>query len=340
MILQKLTRSFLSIFILISLAACRHRPRQISFYYWRTVFQLNELERKAIQNNGVTTLFIRYFDVDFNPADSIPKAISPIAFNTMPGNLRIVPVVYLRNRTFYRISIDSIPTLAKAVKGLVSAINKANKIQSSELQFDCDWTEKTKNKYFLFLRQVRLLSKDSISCTIRLHQVKYPAQMGIPPVDVGVLMFYNMGNIDTGTGNSVYEKSIAEKYSPSIKTYPLPLDLAIPIFSWSLQIRDGRVIQLLNKMSAIHFVNDSNFTPETEKRYNVNHACFRGGYYFRQGDHVKIEQVPSSDLFDIVAQVNKYSNRSVRNLIFYDLDQRNLVLYEKNIFRKVGDCID
>ena len=293
----------------------------------------------AIESNRVKAIHIRYFDLDFPPEGKVPIPLIPVIFNEKPVNLGVIPVIFIKKRLFDRISIDSIPNLANKVFGLISEINRSIQQNPPGVQFDCDWSEKTKNKYFLFLRAYRALAKSGISCTIRLHQVKYAGIMGIPPVDYGVLMFYNMGEIDAGSGNSVYEKSIAEKYSPSIKTYPLTLDLALPIFTWSLQLRDGRVIQLLNKMSFAHFENDSNFNRVTATRYSVRNSCFLGGYYFRVGDSVKIEHVSEEDLMDISGQVNQYTNQKIRNLIFYDLDQRNLSLYEKNIIPEIRSRI-
>ncbi len=188
------------------------------------------------------------------------KPVSPIIFDGSSINYNIIPVVFIKKRVFERIREDNIESLAKSIYSLVSTVNHSIKKVPNRIQFDCDWTEKTRDKYFLFLRLYRSLSQSGISCTVRLHQVKYPGIAGIPPVDYAVLMFYNMGEINAGTGNSVYDKEIAKKYSPSIKSYPLELDLALPIFSWGLQLRAGRVIQLLNKMRFLQFETDSNFT--------------------------------------------------------------------------------
>ncbi len=282
------------------------------------------------------TIQTRYFDLDFPPEDSLPGPVSPIIFKNTPG-IRIIPVVYIKKRVFERVSDDSIRSLAKAVYKLVSAISGSINQQAEGIQFDCDWTETTRDRYFLFLREYKSLSNGTVSCTVRLHQVKYPKVAGIPPVDYGVLMFYNMGEISAGEINSVYDRKTSEKYSPSLKTYPLPLDLALPIFSWALQLRNGHVIQLLNKMSFHHFENDSNFRKERNDRFMVVHSGFHGGYYFREADSVKVEKISKEDLFQIVDEVNTYSNREIRNLIFYDLDQKNIALYDENIYQELAD---
>lgn len=322
------------IYLLSSCTAPSNKP--ISFYYWKTIFHLNNFEKATLTHNAVKTLYLRYCDVDLEPGAPAPKPISPISFDTTLHNYNIIPVVFIRNRTFNKLDSAGITTLAQNIFNLVSQINNSKNLNPAEIQFDCDWTEKTKQHYFLFLTQYRAVSKQRISCTIRLHQVKYPQTTGIPPVDYGVLMYYNMGSINAGPQNSIYESSIANKYNSFISSYPLQLDVALPIFSWGLKIHDGKVSELLNKIYFAHFKNDSNFRYVSEKRFTAVNACFKAGYYFAKGDAVKIEQVSADDLLQMAKQINQHSNHEIRNIIFYDLDSTNLVQYEKDIYEKVA----
>ena len=79
-----------------------------------------------------------------------------------------------------------------------------------------------------------------LSATIRLHQVKYYKQAGIPPVDRGMLMFYNMGKLNALTAeNSIYNSNDAAGYIETVDDYPLKLDLALPAFSWAVHFRNS-----------------------------------------------------------------------------------------------------
>lgn len=312
----------------------------MAFYYWRTHFTLDSLEAAALRNNAVTTLYTRYFDIDFLPADTAPHSVSGISWDTAALPAQIIPVVYIKNRVFERLDSAGIRRLSKNTLQLVTAISSAKNITATEIQFDCDWTETTQKGYFLFLSTYRSLSKQIITATIRLHQVKYPAKTGIPPVEKGILMFYNMGQIDAGKGNSIYDKAVAARYTTAIKTYPLQLDIALPVFAWGLQLRQGKVVKLLNKMNFLHFENDPNFTALGQGRYTVQQACFHGGYYFKPGDLVKTEHVTEAQLLEITGEINRNSNHRVGNIIFYDLDKENLLLYEKNSFRKILGSLD
>jgi len=160
--------------------------------------------------------------------------------------------------------------------------------------------------------------------------------MGVPPVDKVTLMCYNLIKpLDNDNKNSILDTKELEAYLKNTKKYPLHLDIALPVFSWSQQIRDGKVIKLLNKMNFSHFENDSNFTFIQADRVLVKHPCFHGGYYFQENDLVKIEQVTKKDLLEMADAIKNHSNHRIRNLIFYDLDKTNFVLYEKDIFRAV-----
>lgn len=363
--------------LLLTITACRHRDKAMSFYYWRTSFCLDSTEKAALTDNQVTTLYLRYFDIDRPETASGPEPIAPISFscsdttrsaasgdsaglpaitsnaaslpaapNTItpakaPGDsTQIIPVVFLRNRSLLNLDSTAVDTLAANTWRLIQQISDSRRYKLTELQFDCDWTDKTRNAYFYFLNRIRNRSTLPISCTIRLHQIKYRGRTGVPPVDRGALMYYNMGNIDTGSDNSIYEPGIAAKYIPQLRTYPLQLDVALPAFSWGLLIRNGRVANLLNKMNFLHFENDPNFTAQMPGRYTAKNACFKGGYYFKAGDQIKIEHIDADGLNAIIRDVNRYSNHRLRNIIFYDLDKTNLELYDKKDFRKILDHFD
>lgn len=328
---------FQLLLLLFGASSCKQRPKSISFYFWRTNLQLDSLEKQTLKDNAVKTLYIRYFDLDWTPGDSFPAPVAPINPGKDSIEQTVVPVIFIKNRVFEGLDSPKLAILAQKTLNLVNSINVSNQLKTQSIQFDCDWTETSKIAYFNFLRQYKRLANQPISATIRLHQIKYPLRTGIPPVDYGVLMYYNMGSISPANNNSIYESTIAARYITYLKTYPLNLDIALPIFSWAQQIRDGKILQLLNKMNFRHFENDSNFVLQKNRQFRVRHACFHAGYYFKENDLVKIEDVREIELLDIITSINDNSNHRIKNLLFYDLDSENLALYEKDIFRKIMD---
>jgi len=315
---------------------CKPKVKQdISFYYWKSSFSLKEIEKAALQEQHCQTLYVKYFDVEKEDGEVKPVAI--LNFNDKLPSQKIVPVIYIKNEVFKDIDSAQTEKLVRNILSLIYQVNVSNHIKTDELQWDCDWTEKTKEPYFLFLRKVKKITHEKTSATIRLHQVKYKAVTGVPPVDKGVLMYYNMSDITGGAKNSIYDKKTANKYLNSLKSYPLPMAIAIPIFSWGIQSRDGKVVGLLNKMNEFHFDNDTNFKKEGPAQFILQQACFKEGYYFQQGDRVKIEFVNPEEVLQMAEDIKTNVSSPPEEIIFYDLDSLNLSRYDKSIFKEVLD---
>ena len=75
-------------------------------------------------------------------------------------------------------------------------------------------------------------------------------------------------------------------------------------------------------------------------RFNVVRSGFKGGYYFREGDEIKIEQVSTADLLEMADDIKQNSKGTISDLIFYDLDSVNLIQYEKDIFKKISGAVN
>jgi hypothetical protein len=212
------------------LIACQERSKSMSFYYWQRVFALDSTEEKTLQDNSVRLLYIRYFDVDWSPADTVPVTAGQLSYQSSPAAYTVIPVICFQNRVFEQLSPADIPSFTAGIFTRVRMINASRRLQTREIQFDCDWTEKTKDNYFSFLREYHRISVQTISTAIRLYQLKYPDRTGIPPVDHGVLLYFNMVRSDTGDEKSLYERSVVHRYTPSLRSYPMTLDVALPIF--------------------------------------------------------------------------------------------------------------
>ncbi|SDF10039.1 hypothetical protein [Chitinophaga filiformis] len=194
--------------------------------------------RKAL---GVQHFYLHYFDVDWSENLSMPVPEAEFASLESIGRLledcRYTPVVFITNRTFEQLPDSSCEWLAKRVADKINAfsdkleisvidrktariydqlpspiytqqdsikkiITAARERLNTEIQIDCDWTAGTREKYFHFLKALRHYYPDKIlSATIRLYPYKYTKKMGVPPVDRGMLMCYNLGDIKDASTN-------------------------------------------------------------------------------------------------------------------------------------------
>lgn len=307
----------------------------VSFYFWRTIFTLTPNERHTLKQNGVSKLYVRYFDVALQKGQPVP--LSAITFDEKPGDQHIIPVVYIRNEVMLQPALN-VDDLAGKVLSYIQQINSRHNIAFDEVQIDCDWTLNSKEVYFKFIDILKVKSRKKLSATIRLHQVKYFRNTGVPAVDRGVLMYYNMGRIAPDSSNSIYERATAQLYTASLKSYPLPLDIALPVFTWGIHIRNNTVIGLLNKVDESNFLEDDHFEMKRPPFFEVNDNVVKMGYYFEKGDRIKIESVQPDDLEEMIEDLSDAMTRQPGELIFYDLDNFNLKHYqhENQFFQKIS----
>lgn len=320
------------------LFSCQQQERPVvSFYYWKTVFRLSPKEKDCLTRNEVERVYIRYFDIDLSPKTKKSFPRSPIRFEETNHNFEIIPVVYIKNRVMLDAKLD-VNDLAKKTYSFIEQINQKNTINIQEIQIDCDWTLESRDNYLRFIEAFKKVSKKKLSATIRLHQIKYFKKTKIPNVDRGVLMYYNMGTIAPDSLNSIYDRSIAKRYLSSLENYPLPIYIALPIYSWGIHVREGRVIGLRNKMNASNFKTNSNFVLTNQNWLYCKRATFLNGIFYKENDQIKIEKITEDDLLEMANDLEVNTTKNPKEIIFYDLDEFNFKNYENDIFKKIINC--
>lgn len=322
------------ILLLILLIACQKQQKpKVSFYYWKTSFKLTDGEKRVLKENKVSKMYIRYFDVGMKTNEVLP--LLPIVFREQPENLEIVPVVFIKNEVMLNDSV-SVKNLSHKIQNLISQINKKNNIHIEEIQLDCDWSPRSKDKYLSFVSVFKNSFKGVLSATIRLHQVKYFEKTGIPNVDKGILMYYNMGNIKADD-NLIYDKNVAKKYTKNLHKYPLTLNLALPIYSWIIQKRNNNIIALYSKMNTNYLSSSNDFKPIKHNVFVVKNNLLIDGIYYKKGDIIKIETVEKADLFQMTNDLRSELKAIPDEIIFYDLDSINLKPFsdENKFFQRI-----
>lgn len=318
--------------------SCQQQEQPIiSFYYWKTIFRLSPKEKNCLAVNQVKRLYIRYFDIDLNPKTKKPFPRSPIQFEETVNDFEIIPVVYIKNK----VMLDSkliVSDLAQKTNTFIQQINLKNNITIQEIQIDCDWTLESKDNYLRFIEAFKKVSNKKLSATIRLHQIKYFKKTKIPNVDRGVLMYYNMGTIAPDFLNSIYDRNIANRYLSSLKNYPLPINIALPIYSWGIHIRDGKIIGLRNKFDSTILKNNSSFALTKNNWFICKSSTFIDGIFFKENDQLKLETISQNDLLEMANDFEENTTQNPKEIIFYDLDEFNLKNYDTTIFKEVIDC--
>lgn len=336
---------FISALLLLSSCA-DNQKRKISpaFYYWKIKDKPSSFEESYLDSFGVKKLYSKLFDIDWDAGINFPspKSIARYGSRYREG-VEVIPTIFITNRALENFpnNDEQLKELATKIYDKIMEVNDPLNWIHSEVQFDCDWTLGTKDKYFTLLEHL-VESMNyigvKVSATIRLHQVKYFEKTGVPPVDRGMLMFYNMGDLDkVGTENSILDVEIGKSYFQNFDSYPLPLDVALPIFQWGVIFRDGKLVRLINNLRAIDLKDESRFEQIAENRFMVVSSTYLEGYYLYEGDLIRLENVEQQALLESAKALSAVIESQDLTVSFYHLDSLSLSAFPKDSLEQILD---
>lgn len=229
----------MSLLLCLLMAGCSERQELTegnAVYFWRTDLRLDSTERAFLQRYHINKVYCRYFDVVIDEEGAEPKPNATIAFSsTLPDSIELIPTVYITEDCMHQKHAG----LAEKIVKRIRQMNETNDIKHvSEIQIDCDYTSKSRKNYYQFLEEVKKNWGQTLSTTIRLHQLSMEA----PPVDYGVLMIYNTGDPRKWEErNPILDIRDVHPYLKRLDSYPLPLAAAYPVYQWVRTIRNIRI---------------------------------------------------------------------------------------------------
>ena len=230
---------YIILIYLLAMTGCQKQREQLNegnaVYYWRTDFRLDSTERAFLSQYHINKVYCRYFDVVINDEAKGPVPNATITFSdSLPEGIEMIPTIYITENCMHQ---EPKGLAEKLVKRILQ-MNETNDIKGvKEIQIDCDYTAKSRKNYYQFLKEVKAAWQQTLSTTIRLHQLS----MEEPPVNYGALMLYNTGDPRKWTErNPILDVRDVYPYVQWLDDYPLPLAAAYPVFSWL------RVIQGVN----------------------------------------------------------------------------------------------
>jgi hypothetical protein len=301
-----------------------------AFYYWKTRWVASPQVLANLKENAIDTLYVRFFDVGWDDVGNAAQPISALEFQSpLPDHVEIVPVVYLVNNVFLNIPYSDVEQLADNVRKKIRRMASDQRIRFDQVQIDCDWTDGSRRNYFHFAELLGRQLKDegkSLSATIRLHQIKYAGRTGIPPVDRGMLMFYNFGRIQADASrSSIFNAEDASRYSNFIESYRLPLDVVLPAFSWSVHSREGEVVGVLEQLTTEDLDSFEGFRKLSPNRYRASRSFFFRGRYFVDGDLVVVEETTPEMTREAATLAQRGVGRKrYATVALFDLDEGHL----------------
>lgn len=360
------------LFIVINSSGCDNKQEVIrSFCYWKTSTYFDREEDSICKVLNVEHMYVRFFDVDWNPYTKEPLPVATInRLDLNESNLEITPSVFITNAVVLESSKEQLDTLAKQIQKRIKEIglryneDKAYKRASNivyspkrdskkilnldsikaielaklkqdfnEILLDCDWTEKSKDNYFYLLEQLKKeLENCQLAVTIRLWQYKYSEKAGVPPADKGLLMCYNLSSPnDYETKNSIGTSDELEKYITH-SDYDLDLDIALPLFSWTVVFRGNQFKGIVSDYES--FIKDSvrikNIAPN---KYVLQDDVLVGQTYLRNGDEIRIEKISDEEINKMISIIkNRVPFNDNTKVTFFSFDKKYIHDYGiKNI---------
>ncbi|MGS2760979.1 hypothetical protein [Sinomicrobium sp. M5D2P9] len=305
----------------IILAGCHNNDvRPVQFYHCRSNADIGPAEKEIFEALGSEKLNLRLFDVDKEEGQTQPKTIVR-SFDASVLDAEYIPTVFMTNRVFVGITTVRIHQLAGDVLGMINSLSEENGLGNfNEIQIDCDWTTGTKDTFFTFLDHMKELSGKQISCTLRLHQVKYREQTGVPPADKVYLMAYATSDPTEVSGwNSILDMGLLRDYLSTLNDYPLDFDIALPLYSWAVMTNHLGKKKLINGVTEGELMHPDYKPVGRGGVYEVQEDVFLHGIWLNKDFLVKVESISPELLLGAKSFLGKKINRPY-GLVYYHLD--------------------
>ena len=273
-------------------------PPPISYYHWANRYNDDPV---LVKTYAPAQLYLKLLDIGYRDGK---LSINPTHIGT-PPSIPVIPAVFLDNNALKAASLDTI-------REQILTHIPPKTYQS--LQVDCDWTEQSRDAYFTFLHSLHA-DYPQLSVTLRLHQIKYADRTGVPPADRAVLMYYNMSDIsNTDTKNYILDNAVGQRYLHNFRQYPLPLDLALPLYQQTRVIRQSRLVHLAQGAT----VNADKTERLEDNHYRVTAGHYWQEYYLYPDDELRLDTVDIPALQQAARQLAAVMHPD--EIIFYTLN--------------------
>lgn len=333
---------FASLFLMLLCGACQKSVQDHvthGVYIWNSRSDygyLDTTEIKFLRRNQVQRLYCKLTDVVWDDVDHA----HPVDIKNVPSDADInahydiIPCIFITNEAMLKSSRQELDYMAEKISSRLARYHD----KSTEYQIDCDWSENSKGNYFYFLTKMKQhLKTKQQSVTLRLYPYKYSQKVGVPPADRAMLMLYNFKSPQVlGEDNTIFDKVEAEKYLSDNK-YPIPLDFAIPSFSWNiLYASDGKFLGFINESS---ITTDSLLCKPLKKSlFVIEKDTTVGAIYLRKGNLLKIEHISKAELLEARSLVDEFKNSNSYTLSVFDLSYKSMALINEDqhehVFKK------
>jgi len=340
----------LMVALLTTLVSMRKRTVTRGYYYSENEIKKRGIDTGFIHELNIKRFYVRFLDVDGQLKGSgFKKSKIQVDWSVFPEKSEIVPIIHIAPQTFRNLrSAQELKTLQDSLARELHAMADMKKtgFVFPEIQFDCDWTEDTRTSYFDFLKTFKehlqtiigISSKirdAKISAVIRLAQIGHSATLGVPPVDRGILVSYNLGGFSLFSDkNKLFDLETVKKQLEGNTRYGLPLDLVLPLCSRGVVFRNDKFLCFIPELP-ISGVDSLVFLDKKEALYAVNRDTVCNGTSLKNGDVIRMEDISTDLLKQYARLTRKMIYGDSLNVAFFSLDTGSLRRYTRKELNEV-----
>ena len=305
--------SYFILILSITVVNCHssYNKSQRAFYYWKQQCHLTSEDSTIFKQLHITKLYVRYFDLVRQSGQLTITPPVSIGSNLKLSEIEVIPVVFITPEALKGLDDVKIPDTVNQLIGTVIKIGQnAGLTPFKEFQIDCDWTPSTKDRFFHLLKILKTLTEmenRTLSCTIRLHQLADPTRTGIPPVDRGMLMPYNLDPVHKpGTTDSIMDEKLLRSYIDRSRQYPLLLDIVLPIFTWAAHFdMDKKFLGLIRDVTLNDLKENNKLKNEKQRFYRASETTYIRDIKIIKGDYIRLDGATYNNLMRMAGYLEK-----------------------------------
>ena len=135
-------------------------------------------------------------------------------------------------------------------------------------------------------------------------------------------MFYNMSDfLNPKTKNYILDLEVAKTYLKNFNSYPLKLDIALPLYSQATIIRFGKVVGLKEGVRKKDMKNP-NFLELHDNKYKVKKTFYFKGTLLYKGDILRVDEVSKSKLKKAYKLLKYHIRNKIERVIYFRWEYR------------------
>jgi hypothetical protein len=147
-----------------------------------------------------------------------------------------------------------------------------------------------------------------------------------------------MGNLKKpSTINSIIEAAELKQYITNLEDYPLPLDIALPLFDWKVLYRGNVYKGLINDLP--DSLLQKNIVQNTRNTYTLLQDTILGGYAFKKGDFIRKEDANFEEVIQSTQLLRSKLTTNRFTVVLYHLDSLNLHKYSTHELEEMFDSL-